>query len=209
MHRVIRLLGGREVRADFRVAVPVFLTEHRVGGARFLLAFFDESVHAGRQRGDDVRILLGDVDVLFRIVDQIKQFDFGLEVEVRFQRADEFPLRCAPTVLAHPCAFRDVEFGAVGGLFATDERHEGFAVEFDFRIDLHEIHERGNEILMAAPAFDTLAGGNVARPTDDQRHAKRVVVDGVVVEEAVVVIERFAVVGGDDDDRVVIETERG
>ena len=62
---------------------------------------------------------------------------------------------------------------------------------------------------MAAPAFDALAGGDMARPADDQRHAERVVVDGVVVEEAVVVIEGFAVVGGDDDDRVVVESERG
>ena len=79
VHRVVSLLGGREVRADFRVTVPIFLTEHRVGGTCLFFTLRDEGIHAGRQRGDDIGILLGDVDVLFRIVDEIEQFDFGEE----------------------------------------------------------------------------------------------------------------------------------
>ena len=81
MYRVVRFLA----RLEWSVAldsVPVAIRIHRVGVARLLLAFGDPVFHLLPKRRDDPLLFVRQIFRLARILDQVLELHFGLEMEV-------------------------------------------------------------------------------------------------------------------------------
>ena len=175
----------------------------RVFQPRLSFAFGDPALHTECQGINDIGVCISHVGGFLRILDHVVKLNRRLEVEIWLQCADEFPLRCSPTVLTHPRALGDVDLGFVRGYFALNHSHQTPTIEINTAVDFCEFKKCGHEVFMLVVSADASSGWHFRRIPNYQWHMQIRVIQPMVVKPALVLVQRLAMIGVQHDYRVI------